>query len=189
MPVDEKMARGPERQCCRNIRPLACRERLPVAGPGKAHGRPRTVLFVLACTNWTFLFGRRPRLNGASARALSRRTCPSKFTPCGPRQALLLPFLRNSGWLQLCVCVAQCAPFFARGAHWNLTHMSGRSLIHWCVLLCCIADHCGSVLALQLSRQVPESQQTRICALQLHNLKQASRPRTVLRIMCTAIFL
>ena len=119
---------------------------------------------------------------------------PSKFTPCGPRQALLLPFLRNSGWLQLCVCVAQCAPFFARGAHWNLTHMSGRSLIHWCVLLCCIAGHCGCVLALQrvtqstFSRQLLKSQQTRICVLQLRNLKQASCPRTVLTIMCTATF-
>ena len=30
-------------------------ERFPVAGPGKAHGRPRTVLFVLACTNWTLV--------------------------------------------------------------------------------------------------------------------------------------
>ena len=43
------------RQCCRNLRPLACRERFPVAGPGKAHGRPRTALFVLACTNWTLV--------------------------------------------------------------------------------------------------------------------------------------
>ena len=38
-----------DRQCFRKIRPLACRERFPVAGPGKAHGRPRTALFVLAC--------------------------------------------------------------------------------------------------------------------------------------------
>ena len=32
-------------------------ERFPVAGPGKAHGRPRAAVFVLACTNcnWTFV--------------------------------------------------------------------------------------------------------------------------------------
>ena len=26
-----------------------------MAGPGKAHGRPRAAVFVLACTNWTFV--------------------------------------------------------------------------------------------------------------------------------------
>ena len=30
-------------------------ERFLVAGPGKAHGRPRAAVFVLACTNWTFV--------------------------------------------------------------------------------------------------------------------------------------
>ena len=30
-------------------------ERFLVAGPGKAHGRPRATVFVLACTNWTFV--------------------------------------------------------------------------------------------------------------------------------------
>ena len=38
-----------------------------MAGPGEAHGRPRTVLFVLACTNWTLVgteavFERRERV-------------------------------------------------------------------------------------------------------------------------------
>ena len=37
-----------------------------------------------------------------------RPAVSSTFTPRGPRQALLLPFLRNSGWLQLCVCGAVC---------------------------------------------------------------------------------
>ena len=26
-----------------------------MAGPGKAHGRPSAAVFVLACTNWTFV--------------------------------------------------------------------------------------------------------------------------------------
>ena len=43
------------RRSCRNIRALVGCERFPVAGPGKAHGRPRTVGFVLACTNWTLV--------------------------------------------------------------------------------------------------------------------------------------
>ena len=43
------------RRGCRNIRALVGRERFPVAGPGKAHGRPRTVVFVLACSNWTLV--------------------------------------------------------------------------------------------------------------------------------------
>ena len=43
------------RRCCRNNRALVGLERFPGAGPGKAHGRPRTVLFVLACTNWTLV--------------------------------------------------------------------------------------------------------------------------------------
>ena len=30
-------------------------ERFLVAGPGKAHGRPRAAVFALACTNWTFV--------------------------------------------------------------------------------------------------------------------------------------
>ena len=30
-------------------------ERFLVVWPGKAPGRPRTVLFVLACTNWTLV--------------------------------------------------------------------------------------------------------------------------------------
>ena len=65
MPVEENMARGST--MLPKSRPLACRERFPVAGPGKAHGRPRTVLFVLACTNWTlvgtdFAFGLRERV-------------------------------------------------------------------------------------------------------------------------------
>ena len=38
-----------------------------MAGPGKAHGRPWAVLFVLACTNWTLVgteaaFDRRERV-------------------------------------------------------------------------------------------------------------------------------
>ena len=113
----------------------------------------------------------------------------SKFTPSGPRQALLLPFLRRTGWLQPAVR-RRVRPYFASGGQWNLARMSGRSLTHWCVLLCCIAGLCGSVLALQstLSRQLLKSQQTRICVLQLRNLKQASCPRTVLTIMCTATF-
>ena len=50
------MRRGlAERQCCQDIRPWARRERFPVGGPGKAHGRPRTVLFVFAGTNWTLV--------------------------------------------------------------------------------------------------------------------------------------
>ena len=44
-----------DRQCCRDIRLLACQECFPVAGPGKAHERPRTVFFVLACTNGTLV--------------------------------------------------------------------------------------------------------------------------------------
>ena len=30
-------------------------DRFLVAGPRKAHGRPRAAVFVLACTNWTFV--------------------------------------------------------------------------------------------------------------------------------------
>ena len=56
-----------DRQCCRDSRPLVRRERFPVAGPGEAHERPRTVFFVLACTNGTLVgteavFERRERV-------------------------------------------------------------------------------------------------------------------------------
>ena len=52
-PVDEDMSRVSTRlPKCQAVG----RERFPVAGPGKAHGRPRTVVFVLACTNRTLVW-------------------------------------------------------------------------------------------------------------------------------------
>ena len=54
----------------------------------------------------------RPRTTGPWPGG-DRPAVSSKFTPCGPRQALLLPFLRNSGWLQLCV--------------WRSVHPSSRA--------------------------------------------------------------
>ena len=128
----------------------------------------------------------RPRTTGPWS-GVDRPAVSSKFTPSGPRQALLLPFLLRTGWLHPTIR-HRVRPYFASGGRWNLARMSGRSLTHWCVLLCCIAGLCGSVLALQstLSWQLPKPQQIRKCALQLRNLKQASCPRTVLKIMCTA---
>ena len=67
-----------------------------------------------------------------------RPAVSSKFTPSGPRQALPLPFLRRIGRLQPAVR-RRVRPSFASGGRWNLARMSGRSLIHWSVLLCCIA--------------------------------------------------
>ena len=130
----------------------------------------------------------RPRTTGLWPGG-DRHAVSSKFTRSGPRQALPLPFLRCTS-LAAPAVRRRVRPSFASGGRWNLARMSGRSLIHWCVLLCCIAGHCGSVLALQsmLSWQLPKLQQIRKCALQLRNLKQASCPRTVLKIMCTATF-
>ena len=48
-------------------------ERFLVAKPGKAHGRPRAAVFVLACTNWTFV--------GTEA-ASERHECVVSGAPC-----------------------------------------------------------------------------------------------------------
>ena len=90
-----------DRQCCRDIRPLARRERFPVAGPGKVHGRPRTVFFVLACTNWTLVgteaaFERRERVVSvaphmlemeAEVAAVTRHRSVTRLEAAEPRSA------------------------------------------------------------------------------------------------------
>ena len=64
-PVDEDVARVSAK--LPNYPGGGRSERFPVAGPGQAHGLPRTVLFVFACTNWTLVgaeaaFERRERV-------------------------------------------------------------------------------------------------------------------------------
>ena len=117
-----------DRQCRRSIRPLACRERFPVAGPGDAHGRLRTVLFVLACTNWTLVgteaaFERRERVVSVAPhmpemeaevaavtrhRSLTRleaaepRTAPSRRAPSVPISSRSFSTSKQSQSLSLC---------------------------------------------------------------------------------------
>ena len=95
-----------DRQCFRKIRPLACRERFLVAWPGKAPGRPRTVLFVLACTNWTLV--------GTEA-ASDRRERVVSVAPHMPEmEAEVAAVTRHRSWTRLEAAEPRTAP--SRGA-------------------------------------------------------------------------
>jgi len=78
----------------------------------------------------------RPRTTGPWPGG-DRPAVSSKFTPSGPRQALLLPFLRCTGWLHPAVR-RRVRPYFASGGRWNLARMSGLPypLVRAFVLYC-----------------------------------------------------
>ena len=91
-----------DRQCCRNIQPVACRERFPVAGPGKAHGRPRTVFFVLACTNGTLV--------GTEAVSERRKRVVSGAPHMPEMEAEVAAVTRHRSWTRLEAAEPRTAP-------------------------------------------------------------------------------
>ena len=74
-----------------------------------------------------------------------------------------MPFLRRIGWLQPAVR-RPVRPYLASSGRWNLARMPERSLIHWCVLLCCIAGHCGCQWVCSRSAEHVVSAATQIAA-------------------------